>query len=462
MNPFAEKFQLYLSEKDMKVGDVQRFSGMNLTTLYKLLDGSREPTKLEAVEKIADSLCLNREEREALVESFYLTRLGPMGYYGRKEVRSFYDNLNLVQVEETQPFLPFREIPLEPGESMVLSGQQNVDIALEYFVCRAAKETPGVTVHITEFFENTLTLSIVANISKLYPETKFIHIVRLDEVSSGNVEEDGMLYNVHLLGKVLPFAAHHENYKVLYRYTDVETEKTQLSHLNCLIRAGEYTIQYAPNHRHCIVERNENVSALFEKIAAEEMGSVSRLIYRRGETDRNEAGELQRLFLEPIMGTNGYLYYSGFLTREFYDSPDTRELREFILELAHKIPAIIVPRYLVDHFAADETFAPAKQRADDLEQLLGYSRSKKVRIIDGEESNFAQRVLTAITLSTLYIGVPNGKTDITVLAVTEPTIVHAFYDFVDGVFKQESYSSDKTVQYLKQKILDLRQGPASV
>lgn len=64
MDSFSDKFQYYLDLKGLKIADVQRFSGLNLTTLYKMLDGSRAPTKLEVVEKIAESLCLNSEERE--------------------------------------------------------------------------------------------------------------------------------------------------------------------------------------------------------------------------------------------------------------------------------------------------------------------------------------------------------------------------------------------------------------
>lgn len=124
MDSFSDKFQYYLDLKGLKIADVQRFSGLNLTTLYKMLDGSRAPTKLEVVEKIAESLCLNSEEREDLIESYYLTRLGPIGYYGRREVRKFYNNVNRRPVEESVPFLPFKTIPLESGENMVLKGNR--------------------------------------------------------------------------------------------------------------------------------------------------------------------------------------------------------------------------------------------------------------------------------------------------------------------------------------------------
>lgn len=458
MNAFAEKFQYYLNEKGMKVGDVRRFSGMNLTTLYKLLDGTREPTKLDAVEKIADSLCLNREEREDLIESFYLTRLGPLGYYGRKEVRDFYHNLNFEANEEPQPFLPFKEISLNPGENMVLKGKQNVDVALEYFVARAAEENPESTIRISEFLENTLMLSIIANVSSLYPEVRFVHTLRLDEMNADNVEQEGMFYNVHILGKVLSFASRHENYKVFYRYTNAESEKTQLSALSCLVLAGDYVIQYSPNHRYCIVERSRSVSELFDKIAKEETGSVTQLIYRFEERDQNGAGDAYRLFHDPVIGASGYLYYSGFLSHAFYENSGTREIRDFIFDLTQKVSAIVLPQYFIDDFAADEAYGSKEERAEKLNELLEVARVRKIGIVEGEKARFPEHFFSTITLSTLYIGLPDRNGGIVMLALSEPTIVHAFYDFIDSLYKQESRSAKEAAGYLEEKIKELKDG----
>lgn len=456
MNAFAEKFQFYLNEKGMKIGDVRRFSGMNLTTLYKLLDGTREPTKLEAVEKIADSLCLNREEREDLIESFYLTRLGPLGYYGRKEVRDFYRNLSIDVNEDPQPFLPFKEISLEPGENMVLKGKQNVNVALEYFVTRAAQENPESTIRISEFLEDTLMLSVVANVSALYPNVQFIHTLRLDEMNMDNVEQEGMFYNVHILSKVFSFAARHDNYKVFYRYTNVESEKTQLSALSCLVLAGDYVIQYSPNHRYCIVERSRSVSELFDKIAKEETGSVSQLIYRFEERDQNGAGDAYRLFHDPVIGASGYLYYSGFLTHGLYDDFGTKEIRNFIFDLTQKVSFIVLPQYFIDDFASDEAYGNAEERAGKLSELLEAAKDHKIGIVDGERSRFPEHFFSTITLSTLYIGLPGREDGITMLALSEPTIVHAFYDFIDSLYKQESHSIKEASDYLEEKIKELK------
>lgn len=455
MNPFAEKFQYYLKEKGMKIGDVHRFSGLNLTTLYKLQDGTREPTKLEAVEKIADSLCLNRDEREELVESFYLTRLGPLGYYGRKEVRNFYRNLNLEPVEETRPFLPFKDISLKPGESMVLKGKQNVDIALEYFIYKAAEENPGTTVKITEYLQDSLILSIAANVSSVYPKTQFMHTLRLDEISSENVEKEGMFYNVHVLSQVLTFAARHNNYKVFYRYTDVEMEQTQLSHLNCTILAGEYVIQYSPDHRYCIVERDRNISRLFAKIDGEEKDTVNRLIYQWQDAENENNREAYRLFREPVIGASGYLYYSGLLMSEL-EKPDLGEPQKFMKRLLHSIPTIVLPKYLIEDFAEDSTAGSTQDRVKALEKLLDSSHSKKIGITGGARESFPAHFFSAITLSTLYIGIPSKGESPILLALNEPTIVHAFYDFIDSLYRQGSYSQAESVQFIEQKIEELK------
>lgn len=462
MDSFSDKFQYYLDLKGLKIADVQRFSGLNLTTLYKMLDGSRVPAKLEVVERIAESLCLNSEEREDLIESYYLTRLGPIGYYGRREVRKFYNNINRRPVEDSIPFLPFKTIPLEAGENMVLKGKQNVDIALEYFVYKAAKDNPGVTVNITEFFEDNFMLSVVANVTRVFPQTQFVHTLRIDEINSENVENQGMYYNVRVLGRVLSFAARHANYKVCYRYTDVETERTQMSHLSCLILAGEYAIQYSPDHRYCVVERNRSISDLFGKISSEDMGTVSRLIYRFGEDSPEAESELYHLFHYPVIGKSGYMYDSGYLTHPYKASSDPDSVENFILKLSEKIPTTVMPRFQIENFASDEANGTLEERAERLEELAVLAKKKRLGIATADEERFPDQFFSAITLSTLYIALPDNNGDIVMLAMSEPTIVHAFYDFIDNLYHQEGFSTAETVRYLERKIRELRERDGQV
>lgn len=462
MDSFSDKFQYYLDLKGLKIADVQRFSGLNLTTLYKMLDGSRAPTKLEVVEKIAESLCLNSEEREDLIESYYLTRLGPIGYYGRREVRKFYNNVNRRPVEESVPFLPFKTIPLESGENMVLKGKQNVDVALEYFIYKAAQDNPGITVNITELFEDNFMLSVVSNVSRVFPQTQFVHTLRIDETNSENGENQGMYYNVQVLGRVLSFAARHKNYKVCYRYTDVETERTQMSHLSCLVLAGEYVIQYSPNHRYCVVERSRNISDLFDKIAAEDMGTVNRLIYRWGEDSPEVENDLNRLFRYPVIGKSGYMYDSGYLTHPYRNDPDPDGVRNFILKLSENIPITALPKFQIDNFVNHDSSGSKEERAERLETLLALAKKKRLGIATADEKRFPKHFFSAITLSTLYIALPDDEGDITMLAMSEPTIVHAFYDFIDNLYHQEGFSNAETVRYLERKIQELQDQEAAV
>ena len=50
MNPFSSTFQLLLEEKQLKIVDVEHFTGIDRSVLYKLLNGTKEPTDAEMVE----------------------------------------------------------------------------------------------------------------------------------------------------------------------------------------------------------------------------------------------------------------------------------------------------------------------------------------------------------------------------------------------------------------------------
>lgn len=199
MNPFASKLQALLDEKQFKILDLERFTGINRSTLYKFLNGQRELTGIDVVYQIADCLCLNHLQREELTEAYYLTRMGPLSYYGRKEVIRFYQEISISKDYETSPFLPFASIQLEPKQRIVLNGAQNVNLAIEYFLYMAAQQNKEQESIISENIADDVTLSIIQKIGKLYPEFHCTHLILLDDSIERTVELSHQIYNINIL-----------------------------------------------------------------------------------------------------------------------------------------------------------------------------------------------------------------------------------------------------------------------
>ncbi len=465
MNPFSEKFQYYLDEKGMKVGDVQRYSQLNLTTLYKFLNGTRKPTNVEQVEKIADSLCLNRTQRDELMESFFLTRLGPIGYYGRKEVKKFYREINLEHVEGAKPLFPFEEISLPEGSSLTLTGQQNVNVAIEYFVQKAAKEREGAVIHISEILLHDFTHSLVENILKEYPETQFEHILCLDETLGNSIQRDGFFYNVRVLRKVLPLAVYNsKNYSVFYHYSDIPSENEDMSSLSNVIIAGDYVIQYSSNHRFALVIYDRAVSELYDTMNREEGEKLHRLVHVQGDADPTRNRETFNLFQPDGGGNSGYLYYPSVFVPLMYNDPKAEAANKILNTLISDHPHYLTTKYVIDYFSNTGMVFPFAQSSGEekekrpyvLDIVLKEIKDDEMSILDIGEQELPPDLCTVVTMSALYTGLPDHEGGILFAACSEPTIAHAFYDFIEDIVKENSMPKRDAVDYVEKKIAELQ------
>ena len=76
MSVFSDMLKVYVHEKDVKVGALAQYCETERSTVYKFINGKREPQSAGLVEKIASFMKLTPLETYRLREAWKMARMG--------------------------------------------------------------------------------------------------------------------------------------------------------------------------------------------------------------------------------------------------------------------------------------------------------------------------------------------------------------------------------------------------
>ena len=89
MSIFSDLLKHYVHEKNVKVMSLAHYCNLERSTVYKFINGKREPMSAELVEQIAQFIKLTPLETYQLKEAWKIARMGKTPYYIRKSIEHF-------------------------------------------------------------------------------------------------------------------------------------------------------------------------------------------------------------------------------------------------------------------------------------------------------------------------------------------------------------------------------------
>ena len=89
MSVFSDTLTRYIEHKNIKVFSLAKYCNLDRSTMYKILNGKRNPPSSEVFEKMTQFMHLTPIEYNFLKETLEITQVGPDTYYS-KECRKFY------------------------------------------------------------------------------------------------------------------------------------------------------------------------------------------------------------------------------------------------------------------------------------------------------------------------------------------------------------------------------------
>ncbi|MCB6544515.1 helix-turn-helix domain-containing protein [Blautia glucerasea] len=109
MSVFSDMLKHFIHEKDVKVGALAHYCNLERSTVYKFINGKREPMSAELVEQIAYFIKLTPLETQQLREAWKMSRLGEDVYYIRKSIDHFLCNFPNKSTPPASDFTPPRQ-----------------------------------------------------------------------------------------------------------------------------------------------------------------------------------------------------------------------------------------------------------------------------------------------------------------------------------------------------------------
>ena len=81
MSEFSDLLSSYIDEKEIKVYSLLEYCNIDRSTMYKIINGKRNPTSMEVFQKIAEFLHLTPAEYRKSKEAYLISKLGKDLYY---------------------------------------------------------------------------------------------------------------------------------------------------------------------------------------------------------------------------------------------------------------------------------------------------------------------------------------------------------------------------------------------
>lgn len=89
MSVFSDLLKNYIHEKNVKVMSLAHYCNLERSTVYKFINGKREPMSADLVEQIAYFIKLTPLETYQLKEAWKIARIGENTYYTHKSIEHF-------------------------------------------------------------------------------------------------------------------------------------------------------------------------------------------------------------------------------------------------------------------------------------------------------------------------------------------------------------------------------------
>ena len=89
MSEFSDLLSSYIDEKKIKVYALLEYCNLDRSTMYKIINGKRNPSSEAVFQKITEFLHLTPVEYRRFKEAYLISKLGKDLYYRRKYTENF-------------------------------------------------------------------------------------------------------------------------------------------------------------------------------------------------------------------------------------------------------------------------------------------------------------------------------------------------------------------------------------
>lgn len=453
MSEFSDLLSLLIKAKDINIGSLTSYCDLDRSTMYKLINGRRNPASKEQVRRMAEFMNLSPMEHQTLMDAYQITRIGWDVFYRRRSIVEFILNFQNIHAKSSFYFsaaAPEESAPAPQGEGTVpLSGRVQVSSAIHSLCLRALQEGEG-SLSILAQPEHLEALDVAASLLSSPAELAVHHIICIN--NSRSLLRSRQDYNLQCLTRIIPFFGIGCQYHPYYYYDDVNSHFHNLNFMPCLFLSRSLAVICSSDLKEGILFRTAPLTELLQSRFDSILKSSQPLILsfhsslgfhlKEFPAVMGSSGDGCSLSAEPCLVP----YFSEeFLKKYLRGSlPGSTELLEPVRNYVETISKTLLRNYFTQdgarkfletgrmHEIPEEYYTPLEyaDRVLLLRRLQSQlAAGRQIRLMNTPLDRFPMNLHIFSSPDLGYILFSGGGKPLNYLLLKEQNLLGAFYDF---------------------------------
>lgn len=474
MSVFSEMLKNYIHEKDIKVGALAHFCNLERSTVYKFINGKREPASAGLVEQIAFFMKLTPHETIQLREAWKMTRMGEDTYYTRKSVEHFltdFPNRSL-PASCTLSHTGIIKRPDLTQNCLLLNSRQAVDSSVHQILLSEAARADG---RIALFLQPDYPF-LLHLLSTIQPAgaLQIDHIFSLNR--SAQFTDAHELYELYYLRNLFPIYMNNLDYRIHCFYTNEVSHLQNLSALPYMILTSEFAITCTSDYQTGILYQDPDIlQALWNlftsyqdlcqpvfqtfPIIADDLPSLFQFVAQTRSSAEHST--------EQMIGIQPEACILPFLRRDLLDDIFNYNIpgADSVLSMADTLftnnmnsvqegkLVIYFTEYGMTRFLHDGLFEEipstfyhplsVEQRIRILREISACCHTGAYRILKKPLNHLSENLRIMLCGDTCSLTYQTNTGNHMCFAITEPFILHIFQDFLQNMDTAVYYSPEE-------------------
>lgn len=264
MSIFSEMLSEYIREKEIKVFSLVKYCGIDRSTMYKIINGKRNPPTPELFQKIADFLHLTPVEYQRFEEAWKITLTGHDVYYRRKSVENFisyFPSPASVSIPDQPDFHISEETCRSPQAASTITSRQQLNAHLHHMLLtESGKKSGKIALLLQPDYDFLFGL-----LSSLNPSgsLKIQHLLCI--TGKDTFTDQNYLYNLSCLRKIFPLYMAGLDYVPRFFYDQIQSHYHNFNMFPCLILTSDQALMCDPEYKSGILYNSLEIVELLWK-----------------------------------------------------------------------------------------------------------------------------------------------------------------------------------------------------
>lgn len=469
MSEFSNLLSSHLLAKDVKICAIAQYCDLDRSTMYKFINGKRNPSSEDVVHKIGEYLRLSPLEYKDFLEAYRITLVGYDTYYRRKSVLDFFSDFP--NSFSNFPYANMNHSSFKLNSSVLpLKGKTEIDHAIHNVIMLEAQKNSG---HIKLLIQpdDNFTMKLLTFAAKERETLKIDHIICLNNTEAVTTSKRN--YNLLCLKNIMPLYICSCNYNSYYYYDNIISHSNMFNLSPHLILTSEYAISLSADMQYGIIYHDREILHFYHKIYKQFLSNTTKIGNCMSSifTHLNYFSDL-KMGQIPGVSFQTEPCLIPLLTEQMVDRYLIRDLPDRS-EFIHRMTAYT--RTLLPFYKAGTTkfiftkggissflktgriseipeklYAPFSMNDRLLltRQLLHLCKNNNFRMLNSDIGYFDSKLCVYANSQRGYLLFPSIKNELVYLDLGEPSLLHAFYDFWDTLNNNVFYTKDETIDIL--------------